>query len=139
MIGTKFIKGNFIQEEYSNAAIWCNANNAHIGDKGEFYEVVANPIHIPTEEEIVAGYVKTVQNHLDTTAQTRNYDNIFTLCSYANDLEPNPKFLKEGRAAVSWRSAVWTKCYDILAEVKAGTRTVPTDIISELPTFTWGD
>lgn len=30
-------------KDYTNTAIWCNANNAHIEDKGEYYEVVENP------------------------------------------------------------------------------------------------
>ena len=49
MIGTRFIKGKYKQEEYEEAAHWCNSNNATIVDKGEYYEVVAIPL--PTEEE----------------------------------------------------------------------------------------
>ena len=91
----------------------------------------------PTQAEIIAGYTSQVQSYLDATAKQRNYDNIFTLCGYITD--PNPKFQSEAQAAVAWRSAVWTKCYAILAEVQAGTRAMPTDIISELPVMTWGD
>ena len=91
----------------------------------------------PTQAEIIAGYAAKVQAHLDATAKQRNYDNIFTLCGYVTD--PNPKFQKEAQSAVAWRSAVWTKCYAILAEVQAGTREMPNDIISELPVMTWGD
>ena len=91
----------------------------------------------PTQAEIIAGYTSQVQSYLDATAKQRNYDNIFTLCSYIAD--PNPKFQSEAQAAVAWRSAVWTKCYEILAEVQAGTREMPIDIISELPVMTWGD
>ena len=44
MIGTKFIKGEFTSEEYSQAAAWCNENHtATIVDQGEYYEVVALP------------------------------------------------------------------------------------------------
>lgn len=91
----------------------------------------------PTQAEIIAGYTSQVQSYLDATAKQRNYDNIFTLCGYVTD--PNPKFQLEAQSAVAWRSAVWTKCYAILAEVQAGTRETPTDIISELPVMTWGD
>lgn len=92
-----------------------------------------------TPDEIVAQFVAQVQEHMDSVAQTRNYDSIFTLCSYANEFEPNPKFQQEGKAAVLWRSAVWTKCYEILADVQAGTRSVPEDIITELPEMNWGE
>ena len=91
----------------------------------------------PTQAEIIAGYTSQVQAYLDATAKQRNYDNIFTLCGYITD--PNPKFQSEAQLAVAWRSAVWTKCYAILAEVQAGTITAPTDIIAELPVMTWGD
>lgn len=56
MIGTTFTKP--LQDDetlpnsfkaYSQAAAWCNANNATIEDKGDYYEVVAIPE--PTDEE----------------------------------------------------------------------------------------
>lgn len=43
MIGTKFYKGKYKTADYVRAAQWCNANNATIEDKGEYYEVVAIP------------------------------------------------------------------------------------------------
>jgi hypothetical protein len=99
------------------------------------------PQEIYTEEEKylmrVASFSNHVQEHLDKTAQTRNYDGIMSLCTYATST--NEKFRREGQAGVEWRDAVWSKCYEILEEVQAGTRTAPTDIISELPVFTWGD
>lgn len=36
--------------KYAEAAAWCNANNAMIEDKGDYYEVVAIPA--PTTEEL---------------------------------------------------------------------------------------
>lgn len=38
--------------KYTEAAAWCNANNAMIEDKGDYYEVVAVPA--PTTEELAA-------------------------------------------------------------------------------------
>lgn len=40
MIGTKFYKNNYDLDAYSQAAEWCNDNNATIEDKGDYYEVV---------------------------------------------------------------------------------------------------
>ena len=39
-------------KKYAEAAAWCNANNAMIEDKGDYYEVVAIPV--PTTEELAA-------------------------------------------------------------------------------------
>lgn len=48
MIGTRFYKGNYDADEYSNAAQWCNENGCSIEDMGEYYEVVE--IIIPINE-----------------------------------------------------------------------------------------
>ena len=37
--------------KYSEAAEWCNTNDAHIEDLGDYYEVVANGHPEPTREE----------------------------------------------------------------------------------------
>ena len=55
MIGKRLYKGQYTNKEYMETAIWCNKNNAHIEDKGEYYEVVENIPHVPTiQEQIVA-------------------------------------------------------------------------------------
>lgn len=48
MLGTKIYKNDM--SNYIECAIWCNANNATIEDKGDYYEVVTLPL--PTLEEI---------------------------------------------------------------------------------------
>lgn len=48
MVGTKIYKTDM--SNYTDCAIWCNANNATIEDKGDYYEVVTLPL--PTLEEI---------------------------------------------------------------------------------------
>ena len=55
MIGKKLYKGQYTSKEYADTAIWCNANNAHVVDKGEYYEVVENTPYVPTlQEQVVA-------------------------------------------------------------------------------------
>ena len=49
MIGKKIYKTDM--SKYTEYAIWCNANNAHIEDKGEYYEVVENVPYTPSQEE----------------------------------------------------------------------------------------
>jgi hypothetical protein len=47
MLGTKIYKTDM--GNYTDCAVWCNANNATIEDKGDYYEVVTLPL--PTLEE----------------------------------------------------------------------------------------
>lgn len=139
MLGTKLYKGKYTNKEYADLAVACNkAGNLTIEDKGDYFEVVEIPVHIPTEEEIQKMLTDGVQAYMDETAQTRGYDNIHTACSYANSTDEI--FKAEGTACLAWRDQVWRKCYDILAEVKAGERPVPTldEVIAELPVLDWG-
>lgn len=43
MIGTKISKSDFDGGLYAECAVWCNANNATIEDKGDYYECVSVP------------------------------------------------------------------------------------------------
>jgi hypothetical protein len=82
--------------------------------------------------------VQQTQQRLDAFARTRNYDGILSLCTYATSTVP--KFQAEGQYGVTARDATWAKLYEMLAEVEAGTRPVPTgyaDIEPELPVLQW--
>ena len=118
MLGTKLYKGQYTNKEYADLAVWCNANGATIEDMGEYYEIGAIPVHVPTEAEIQAQLTQAVQAYMDSTAQTRGYDNIHTACSYSNSTDHI--FAAEGQACLQWRDQVWRKCYTLLDEVKAG-------------------
>lgn len=53
MVGTKFYKPVEDWTEYTQAAAWCNENPGHhMEDKGEYYEVVAEPL--PSFEDLKA-------------------------------------------------------------------------------------
>ena len=90
------------------------------------------------QEQLKRHLILSVQKHLDTTAQTRNYDGILSMCSYANST--NPQFLKEAQAGILWRDLVWAYCYNALEEVEANRRTIPTvdELLAELPVINWG-
>lgn len=60
MIGTKLYKGQYTSKEYADTAVWCNANNAHIEDKGEYYEVVENVPYVPTIQEQIEKLENTI-------------------------------------------------------------------------------
>lgn len=78
-----------------------------------------------------------MQAHLDQTAQTRGYDGILSLCSYATS--QNARFGPEGQAGVTFRDAVWAYGYQIIAEIQAGTRPVPSaaELVGALPSIVW--
>ena len=92
----------------------------------------------PSPEEIQAEIVVSTQKRLDDFARTRLYDGNLSACTYATSSVP--KFKTEGQYCVHARDATWAKLYQMLAEVEAGTRPVPTgyaDIEPELPVLAW--
>lgn len=124
---------------YSQAVKFCNETQlATIEDKGEYYEVVEIPVHVPTAEEIQKMLTDGVENYMNSIVQERNYDNITTCIGrYYNS--PVDKFRLEAQAVNVWVSEVWVKCYAILDEVKTGKRAIPTleEVIAELPVLVW--
>lgn len=92
------------------------------------------PPPAPTAEQIRAALTDAVYAHMNAAAQARGYDDIKAAVTYAE--EPAvPIFQAEGRALRAWRSLVWAHCYQVLADVQAGTRAIPTaaQLIAELP------
>lgn len=85
------------------------------------------------EAQIQAQLTNAVQHVLDAKAQELNYDNCLSVCSYIDT--GVAKFDAEGRAFRAWRSAVWAKGYEILAQVQAGERAIPSEeeLLAELP------
>ena len=93
-----------------------------------------NPAFEKTQQEkIQKKLTQSVQDILDAKAQELLYDSCLSVCSYIDT--GVPKFDAEGRAFRAWRSAVWAKGYEILAQVQAGQRAIPTEeqLIAELP------
>lgn len=83
-------------------------------------------------------FTDAIQKRLDEFARTRNYDDIKSACTYA--LSGVAKFKAEGQACVNLRDATWSAAYNILANVLAGTRPMPTsiaDIEADLPALEW--
>lgn len=102
------------------------------GPMYEWREVIPTPADIAAETQ--RAFVAAVQNHLDAAARQYGYDDIKSAVTYAE--EPAvPKFQAEGKAFRAWRSLTWAACYAILADVLAGTRSVPTadELLAELP------
>lgn len=115
-----------------------------LGTYQQAWEVVALPPEQAQANQAAAlevlqsSIVQATQDKLDNFAQTRNYDGILSAATYATSTIP--KFQAEGQYAVFARDLTWAKLYEILAEVEAGTRPVPTgfvDIEPSLPTLNW--
>lgn len=139
MLGIKLYKGKFTNQEYADLAVWCNANNATIEDRGEYYEGVEIPPYVPTEKEIQEELERGIEAWMNTVVAERDYDSIDTCIARYTD-SPNPKYAQEAKAVKNWNTEVWDKCWDILAEVKEGKRPIPTleEVIAELPILDWG-
>ena len=88
---------------------------------------------LPTAEQIAKRLEARVQSWLDEQARALGYDDIKSAITYAE--EPAvPKFQQEGQAMRRLRSLVWARCYEILNEVQAGQRSIPTEeeLIAEM-------
>ena len=98
--------------------------------------VLADP-PAPTIEQIKRDLTNAVQAYLDAVAQSHGYDGILSLASYA--ASANVQFSAEGKAGVQWRDAVWAHCWQVLADVEAGKREIPTAevLVVELPVMVW--
>lgn len=85
------------------------------------------------EEILKTKLSQAVQGYMDEEAQLKGYDGILSAASYAGYTNA---FQAEGISFANWRSACWTYCYQVLADVKAGTRTAPTkeELLAELAT-----
>ena len=141
--------GSIIVREDGSYVI--NEGMYHVPNEGEYAELwakvdeyaKANPDKVtkevepepeePTPEEIQKQLTDAVQRVLDSKAQELNYDTCLSVCSYIDT--GVPKFDAEGKAFRAWRSAVWAKGYEILAQVQSGERSIPTEeeLIAELP------
>lgn len=123
------------------AAVWCNANNAHIiettkdGAAERTFEIVAH--EPPTIEEIKKIYENAVQAHLDATAKSHGYDNTYTCLSYRDSSDE--KWKREANIFNLWRDSVWHKAHEILDAVMCGAIPQQTveEVIAQLPKIEW--
>lgn len=80
-------------------------------------------------------YTDVVQKYMNDTVKAKGYDDVFTCISYVNSTDET--FRAEANKVLRWRDLVWRTCYEILADVEAGNREIPQDVIAELPKLEW--
>lgn len=85
-----------------------------------------------------AVFENLTQRRLDDFARTRGYNSITVVTTYATSAVQ--KFKAEGQYAVTARDQTWQKLYEIMAQIDAGTRPMPSgfaEIEPELPPLVW--
>lgn len=91
---------------------------------------ISNPP--PTPEQIMVELESAVQSHLNNAARSRGYDDIKSAALRAG--YPGP-FHDEGVVYATWMDGCWAHCYQVLAAVQSGNRSIPTasELLAELP------
>lgn len=106
---------------------------------GAVQELPDNPVEQmqqPTPAELQARYTALLDAHIDAKARERGYDSRVTCALRAG--YPGP-FQTEGQAFAPWMDDCYEKGQQVLADVTAGTRQMPTPeaFIAELPPMVW--
>lgn len=78
-----------------------------------------------------------IQAYMDSVAQDRGYDNIYTAIGYANSTVT--RFKEDAEAANQWRDQVWVTCHKLLDQYLAGEIEALTldQVIERLPQIQW--
>ena len=103
-----------------------------------YYNVDGTPdlakIMLEDKANTLQAMESAIQEYIDSQAKNRGYDSIVSACSYAGYTN---EFQTEAVSLGVWRSAVWTKAYQVQADVEAGTIPMPTvdELIAMLPIF----
>lgn len=102
---------------------------------GEVTTFEAVPVEV-TPEQIAAQLEAAVDAHINATAQAKGYDSRITCALRAGYVNP---WQAEGAAFGVWMDNCYTYCYQVMADVQAAVRTVPTEaeLIAELPPMVW--
>jgi len=79
-------------------------------------------------------YIEAVSNYMEDVAKENGYYSVLSFCSYASG---NDSYALESQKFISFRSSVWSYCYDELDKIEKGEITIPTldYFLSTLPKF----
>lgn len=125
-----------ITREHYDALLAGQSNGQRIVADADGYPILQDP-PAPTPQQIEAAFTAAIQERLDSFARERGYDSILSACTYATSSVP--RFAAEGKRAVDVRDATWAAAAQLLGEVQAGKRAVPTvdEVFAALPVLEW--
>lgn len=89
-----------------------------------------------TPEQTIKRLDSAIERHIQAVMDAKGYESIERLIgAYSNST--NPVWKAEANAAGNWLTAIWEYSLQVIADVEAGTRTIPTEaeLIAELPLF----
>ena len=119
----KILTGNFI--------VWA-------GEQSDFPQEIES--YAMTQAEIFE-FIKrdleiALDNHITAIAKAKGYDDRISCTVRAGYVNP---WQAEGIAFGTWMDSCYTTAHQIMADVQAGTREIPTteQLISELPLMVW--
>ena len=131
-------------QAYSNPPEQMAMLRADLGSDAAQYESLIAEVEAtyvppapPSIEEQIAVFDAALVAHLDATARERRYDNRVTCGLRAG--YPGP-FQAEGMAFAGWMDQCNALAYQLLAEVVAGTRPLPSSpqaLIDLMPAMVW--
>ena len=101
--------------------------------------VKETPVFEPMSHEQIKNHLRSaVEDHVEDTAQSRDYSSAVSLASYtASTREP---WAAEAQAFVQWRDDVWEYVFARLAAVESGEDDPPESaeaLIADLPEMVW--
>lgn len=88
-------------------------------------------------QQLTNQFTNIVQKWMNDIVRRKNYDDVQSAATYI--YSSDEKFAAEGNAVVKWRDKVWRYCYDVIDDVVAGKRGVPStnELLKELPELEW--
>ena len=85
----------------------------------------------------VEAFKAAIRDHIEATAQTRQYDGTVSIATYVNSTVA--AWAAEAQAFIAWRDAVWGYALVEMQKALTGERSIPTiaELLAELPEMEW--
>lgn len=94
------------------------------------------PPYVSTPEEVIAQLEEGVDAYINQRAAEKGYDSRITVCMRTGYVSP---WQQECINFALWMDAIYVYCYQVIADVQGGLRTIPSieELISEFPILSW--
>ena len=124
--------------EFAQSQGWVVSDTAEIGDLYDGSSFTTPPPEPQSPEQIKERLRRAVEEHVEETAQSRDYSSAVSLASYTASTKPD--WSAEAQAFVQWRDNVWEYVFQRLAAVESGEEEPPEiaeALIADLPAMVW--